>query len=66
MFLAYAENRFDEISPEIEAKASARNPSTPADYKAKSVLYLPETWRLSYLVDLPRASTSGSAQTVPR
>lgn len=61
VFLAYAENRFDEISPEIEAKASARNPSTPADYKAKSVLYLPETSRLSYLVDLPEGVDLGKA-----
>lgn len=61
VFLAYAENRFDGISPEIEAKASVRNPSTPADYKARSVLYLPETSRLSYLVDLPEAVELGKA-----
>ena len=59
VFLAYAENRFDEFSPEIEARASARNPSTPADYKAMSVLYLPETSRLSYLVGLPEAEDLG-------
>ncbi len=61
VFLAYAENRFDEISPEIEAKASARNPSTPADYKARSVLYVPELSRLSYLVSLPEAADLGKA-----
>lgn len=61
VFLAYAENRFDEVSPEIEAKASARNPSTPADYKARSVLYVPETSRLSHLVDLPEAEDLGKA-----
>lgn len=61
VFLAYAENRFDEISPEIGAKASVRNPSTPADYKARSVLYLPETSRLSYLVHLPEAEDLGKA-----
>jgi type I restriction enzyme M protein len=61
VFLAYAETRFDEVSPGIEAKASARNPSTPADYKANSVLYLPETSRLSYLVDLPEADDLGKA-----
>jgi type I restriction enzyme M protein len=61
VFLSYAENRFDEVSPEIEANASARNPSTPADYKALSVLYLPETSRLSYLVDLPEAEDLGKA-----
>ena len=61
VFLAYAENRFDEVAPEIEARASARNPPTPADYKAKSVLYLPQTSRLSYLVDLPEAEDLGKA-----
>jgi type I restriction enzyme M protein len=61
VFLAYAENRFDEVGPEIEGKASPRNPSTPADYKAKSVLYLSETSRLSYLVDLPEAEDLGKA-----
>ena len=61
VFLAYAENRFDEVSPEIEAGASARNPATPADYKARSVLYLPETSRLSYLVGLPEGQDLGKA-----
>ena len=61
VFLAYAENRFDAVSPEIEARASARNPATPADYRAKSVLYLPETSRLSYLVDLPEGEDLGKA-----
>lgn len=42
ILLAYAENRFDEVSPEIEAKASARFPSTTANYKAGPVCYLPE------------------------
>lgn len=61
VFLAYAENRFDEVSPTVEAKSSARNPAKPADYKAMSVLYLPETSRLSYLVDLPEGEDLGKA-----
>lgn len=61
VFLAYAENRFDAVGPEIEARASARNPSTPADYKARSVLYLPERSRLSHLVDLPEGEDLGKA-----
>ena len=40
VFLAYAENRFEAVRGEVEAKASTRNPATIADYKAKSVLYL--------------------------
>lgn len=38
VFLAYAENRFEAVRGAVEAKASARNPATIADYKAKSVL----------------------------
>ena len=61
VFLAYAENRFEAIRDEIEAKASARNPATAADYKAKSVLYVPEESRLSYLNDLPEGDDIGKA-----
>ena len=35
VFLAYAENRFEAVRGEVEAKASARNPPRVADYKAK-------------------------------
>ncbi len=61
VFLAYAENRFDAVRAEVEAKASARNPVTIADYKAKSVLYVPEESRLSYLVNLPEGADIGKA-----
>lgn len=56
VFLAYAENRFDEVRPQVEAKGSKRNPVTPADYKARSVLYVPDESRLSYLVALPEGA----------
>ena len=46
---------------EVEAKASARNPATIADYKAKSVLYVPDESRLSRLVDLPEGEDIGKA-----
>jgi len=59
VFLAYAENRFEAIRAEVEAKASARNPATIADYKAKSVLYVPDESRLSYLNDLPEGDDIG-------
>lgn len=59
VFLAYAENRFEAIRGEVEAKASARNPATIADYKAKSVLYVPDESRLSYLNDLPEGDDIG-------
>lgn len=61
VFLAYAENRFEAVRGEVEAKASARNPATAADYKAKSVLYVPEESRLSYLNDLPESDDIGKA-----
>jgi type I restriction enzyme M protein len=61
VFLAYAESRFDAVKPEVEAGHSSRNPVTPADYKAKSVLYVPDESRLSYLVDLPEAEDLGKA-----
>jgi type I restriction enzyme M protein len=59
VFLAYAENRFETVRGEVEAKASARNPATIADYKAKSVLYVPDESRLSYLNNLPEGDDIG-------
>ena len=61
VFLAYAENRFEAVRGEVEAKATARNPATIADYKAKSVLYVPDESRLSHLVDLPEGDDIGKA-----
>lgn len=61
VFLAYAENRFEGVRAEVEAKATARNPATIADYKAKSVLYVPEESRLSHLVGLPEGQDIGKA-----
>lgn len=61
VFLAYAENRFEQVREEVEANASARNPATPADYKAKGVLHVPEVSRLSGLVDLPEGEDVGAA-----
>lgn len=61
VFLAYAENRFEAVRGEVEAKASARNPATIADYKAKSVLFVPNEARLSHLNDLPEGDDIGKA-----
>ncbi len=61
VFLAYAENRFEAVRGEVEAKATKRNPATIADYKAKSVLYVPEESKLSHLVDLPEGDDVGKA-----
>jgi type I restriction enzyme M protein len=61
IFLAYAEHRFEQVRAEVEAKATARKPVTPADYKARSVLFVPESARLSHLVDLPEGDDLGAA-----
>ncbi|WP_426571326.1 type I restriction-modification system subunit M [Aquihabitans sp. McL0605] len=61
IFLAYAEHRFEQIRPELEAKATARRPITPDDYRAQSVLYISEEARLSYLVNLPEEEDLGEA-----
>jgi len=61
VFLAYAETRFEAIRADVESRASARNPATVADYKAKSVLYVPDESRLSYLVGLPEGDDIGKA-----
>jgi len=33
IFLAYAEHRFEQVRPELEAKATPRRPVTPDDYR---------------------------------
>jgi type I restriction enzyme M protein len=61
IFLAYAEHRFEAVRPDLEAKATARRPVTPDDYRAKSVLFISEEARLSYLVNLPEEEDLGEA-----
>lgn len=61
IFLAYAEQRFDAVRDEVEAGHSSRSPVRPEDYKAKSVLYLTDTSRLSKLVELPEGDEIGKA-----
>ncbi len=61
IFLAYAEHRFEQIRPELEATATARRPVTADDYRARSVLFIPEAARLSTLVHLPEGTNLGAA-----
>ena len=61
IFLAYAEHRFEALRPGLEAKATARNPVTPDDYRAQSVLFVSAQARLSYLVGLPEEDDLGQA-----
>lgn len=61
IFLAYAEHRFEQVRPELEAKSTARRPVTADDYRARSALFVPAGARLSYLVDLPESENLGKA-----
>jgi type I restriction enzyme M protein len=61
IFLAYAEHRFEAIRTALEAKATARRPVTGDDYRARSVLFVPDGARLSHLVHLPEESNLGEA-----
>jgi type I restriction enzyme M protein len=61
IFLAYAEHRFEQVRPELEAKATARRPTTPDDYRARSVLFVSEEARLSHLVNLAESEDLGAA-----
>lgn len=61
IFLAYAEQRFDSITPEVEGKKTRRRGITPDDYRSRGVLYVPEEARLSYLVALPEGENLGKS-----
>ena len=61
IFLAYAEYRFEAVRPGLEAQATPRNPVRPDDYRARSVLFVPDEARLSGLVDLPEGEDLGAA-----
>src|SRR6185503_19158795 len=51
IFLAFAEHRFDDLRPELEAKATERRPVSADDFRARGVVFVPEKARLSWLVD---------------
>src|SRR3954451_12584812 len=59
IFLAYAEHRFEAARPQLEAQATPRNPVTADDYRARSVLFVPDDGRLSGLVNLPERGDLG-------
>jgi type I restriction enzyme M protein len=61
IFLAYAEHRFEQVRAQVEAKATTRRPISPDDYRARSVVFVPERARLSYLVNLPEKEDLGAA-----
>ncbi len=49
-FLAYAEHRFDQLRPELAGRAPPGVRSPADDYKARSVLFVPEGARLCYVL----------------
>jgi len=61
IFLAYAEHRFEAVRTEVEARATPRSPVTADDYRARSVLFVPDNARLSGLVDLPEGQDLDAA-----
>ena len=61
VFLAYAENLFESVRAAVEAGATSRSLANVADYRAKSVLYVSDDSRLSYLVNLPEGKDVGEA-----
>ncbi len=61
IFLAYAEHRFELARHGVEAKATARRPVTPDDFRARSVLFVPDEAKLSHLVNLPEGKDLGAA-----
>ena len=60
IFLAYAEHRFEEVRPSSRPRRRQRR-VTPDDYRARSVLFVPDEARLSHLVDLPEGEDLGKA-----
>lgn len=61
IFLAYAEHRFEAVRPALEAKATARRPITPDDFRSRSVVFIPQEARLSQLVNLPEGANLGES-----
>jgi type I restriction enzyme M protein len=61
VFLAYAEKRFDEVTPELQGKQTKRRGVTPDDYRRRGVLYVPDKAKLSHLVALPEGENLGKA-----
>jgi type I restriction enzyme M protein len=64
IFLAFAEHRFLQVTPELEKAATPRNPVTPDHYRAKGVLYVPDEALLSKLVALEEGVDGGVGKKV--
>jgi type I restriction enzyme M protein len=53
IFLAFAEQRFDEIEAEVKAAAGRRRKPGPEDYQARGALYIAKEARLSSIAAAP-------------
>ena len=61
IFLLYADYKFALVEQELAGTMSRRRTVGKADYQAKGALYLPETARFQYLLNLPEAEDIGGA-----
>jgi len=66
IFLKFADVRFNKVKTGILSEKAAvyssrPRPISPDDYKAKGVLYLPESASYSYLMSLPESEDIGQA-----
>ncbi len=61
VFLRYADHKFQAAAKDLAGAGTGRRQIGPADYQARGVLYLPETARFSYLLQLPEGANIGTA-----
>ncbi|HSO82224.1 class I SAM-dependent DNA methyltransferase [Thiocapsa sp.] len=61
VFLRYADYKFQAALEELAGGGGGRRRVGPADYQARSVLYLPEAARFSSLIQLPEGGNIGAA-----
>lgn len=61
IFLLYADYKFAVVEQELAGRSSRRRTVGKTDYQAKGALFLPETARFDYLLNLPEAEDLGGA-----
>src|SRR5712675_2014205 len=61
IFLKYADQKFTKADSIIKAQPAGRRGISKTNYQALGVMYLPETARFSYLVNLPESQDIGKA-----
>ena len=61
VFLRYADHKIQAAAKGLAGQGGGRRKIGPADYQAKSVLYLPEAARFSALIQVPEGANIGAA-----